>query len=151
MARSPDYPLAFTRAHKLPLPTFLGALPSFRGANVQSVGQYLVTDAGDSLVLAPAGSASPMRPDMSQAVTRSGQSTIPVGNGLSATLQVAVLADGTLAISVPPEAAVLPDDAVSAMGLTVAKLELGVSVRDIRAVVLTPVNAEAQAAQDPDR
>ena len=132
-----------------PMPVFRSSGAS--GANVQSVGQYLVTDAGDSLVLAPAGSASPMRPDMSQAVTRSGQSTIPVGNGLSATLQVAVLADGTLAISVPPEAAVLPDDAVSAMGLTVAKLELGVSVRDIRAVVLTPVNAEAQAAQDPDR
>lgn len=36
MARSPDHPQAFTRARKLPLPTLLGALLSFRGASVQS-------------------------------------------------------------------------------------------------------------------
>ena len=111
----------------------------------------MVTDAGDSLVLAPTGSASPMRPDMNQSVTRSGQSTIPVGNGRSATLRVAVLADGTLAISVPPEASALPDDTVSALGLTVAKLELGVSVRDIRAVLLTPQGPETSAQLDTDR
>lgn len=35
-ARSPDHPQAFTRARKLPLPTLLGALLSFRGASVQS-------------------------------------------------------------------------------------------------------------------
>ena len=36
MSRSPDHPQAFTRARKLPLPTLLGALLSFRGASVQS-------------------------------------------------------------------------------------------------------------------
>ena len=36
MARSPDHPQGFTRARKLPLPTLLGALLSFRGASVQS-------------------------------------------------------------------------------------------------------------------
>lgn len=36
MARSPDHPQAFTRSRKLPLPTLLGALMSFRGASVQS-------------------------------------------------------------------------------------------------------------------
>jgi hypothetical protein len=36
LARSPDHPQAFTRARKLPLPTLLGALLSFRGASVQS-------------------------------------------------------------------------------------------------------------------
>ena len=36
MARSPDHPQAFTRARKLPLPTLLVALLSFRGASVQS-------------------------------------------------------------------------------------------------------------------
>jgi hypothetical protein len=36
MARSPDHPNAFTRARKLPLPTLLAALLSFRGASVQS-------------------------------------------------------------------------------------------------------------------
>ena len=35
-ARSPDHPNAFTRARKLPLPTLLGALLSFRGASVQT-------------------------------------------------------------------------------------------------------------------
>lgn len=35
-ARSPDHPQAFTRARKLPLPTLVGALLSFRGASVQS-------------------------------------------------------------------------------------------------------------------
>lgn len=137
-------------------PPVSSPVPVFRSSgagnsNVQSVGQYLVTDAGDSLVLAPTGSASPMRPDMNQSVTRSGQSTIPVGNGRSATLRVAVLADGTLAISVPPEASALPDDTVSALGLTVAKLELGVSVRDIRAVLLTSQGPETSAQLDTDR
>lgn len=36
LARSPDHPQAFTRARKLPLPTLLGALLSFRGGSVQS-------------------------------------------------------------------------------------------------------------------
>ena len=36
MVRSPDHPNAFTRARKLPLPTLLSALLSFRGASVQS-------------------------------------------------------------------------------------------------------------------
>lgn len=36
MARSPDHPQAFTRARKLPLPTLLVTLLSFRGASVQS-------------------------------------------------------------------------------------------------------------------
>lgn len=35
-ARSPDHPSAFTRSRKLPLPTLLGALLSFRGGSVQS-------------------------------------------------------------------------------------------------------------------
>ena len=35
-ARSPDHPQAFTRARKLPLPTLVSALLSFRGASVQS-------------------------------------------------------------------------------------------------------------------
>jgi len=34
-ARSPDHPQAFTRARKLPLPTLVGALLSFRGGSVQ--------------------------------------------------------------------------------------------------------------------
>lgn len=36
LARSPDHPHAFTRTRKLPLPTLLGALLSFRGGSVQS-------------------------------------------------------------------------------------------------------------------
>lgn len=36
LARSPDHPKAFTRSRKLPLPTLLGALLSFRGGSVQS-------------------------------------------------------------------------------------------------------------------
>lgn len=36
MARSPHHPQAFTRTRKLPLPTLLGALLSFRGGSVQS-------------------------------------------------------------------------------------------------------------------
>lgn len=36
LARDPDHPNAFTRTRKLPLPTLLGALLSFRGASVQS-------------------------------------------------------------------------------------------------------------------
>ena len=35
-ARSPDHPQAFTRSRKLPLPTLLAALLSFRRASVQS-------------------------------------------------------------------------------------------------------------------
>lgn len=36
LARSPDHPTAFTRARKLPLPTLIAALLSFRGGSVQS-------------------------------------------------------------------------------------------------------------------
>lgn len=36
MAHSPDHPQAFTRTRKLPLPTLLGAVLSFRDASVQS-------------------------------------------------------------------------------------------------------------------
>lgn len=36
MARSPEHPQAFTRSRKLPLPTLLAALLSFRGGSVQS-------------------------------------------------------------------------------------------------------------------
>lgn len=36
MARSPDHPKAFTRSRKLPLPTLIAALLSFRGGSVQS-------------------------------------------------------------------------------------------------------------------
>lgn len=36
LARSPDHPKAFTRSRKLPLPTLLAALLSFRGGSVQS-------------------------------------------------------------------------------------------------------------------
>ena len=36
LARSPDHPNAFTRARKLPLPTLLAALLSFRGGSVHS-------------------------------------------------------------------------------------------------------------------
>jgi hypothetical protein len=36
LARSPDHPQAFTRARKLPLPTLVGALLSFRGGSIQS-------------------------------------------------------------------------------------------------------------------
>lgn len=36
LARSPDHPTAFTRARKLPLPTLIAALLSFRGGSVQT-------------------------------------------------------------------------------------------------------------------
>jgi hypothetical protein len=36
MARSPDHPQAFSRTRKLPLPTLVCALLSFRGTSVQS-------------------------------------------------------------------------------------------------------------------
>ena len=36
MARSPDHPQAFSRTRKLPLPTLVCALLSFRGASAQS-------------------------------------------------------------------------------------------------------------------
>lgn len=133
-----------------PVPVYQAA--SARGdAGMQTLGQYLVTDAGDSLVLAPSGPALRNAPSLDQRVTRSAQSSVPLAGGSSALLQVTLLTDGTLTVAVPPQAAGLSSETLSAYGLTLAKLDMGVSVRQVRAVVLTPASPEQLSQQERDR
>lgn len=109
-----------------------------RGNALQTLGQYVVTDAGDRVALASTGAASSPRPGMTQPVTRATQSSMPLGSGQSAVIRVSLLADGTLVIALPLDVVGISAETVSAYGLALAKLDLGVSLRQVRAVVLTP-------------
>ena len=108
-----------------------------RGNTLQTLGQYVVTDAGDRVVLSPTDRAASHQPGMTQPVTWATQSNMPLGNGQSAVIRVSLLADGTLLIALPVNVVGIPAETVSAYGLALAKLDLGVSLRQVRAVVLT--------------
>jgi len=121
-----------------------------RGNALQTLGQYVVTDAGDWVALTSTGAASTPRPGMTQPVMRATQSSMPLGNGQSAVIRVSLLADGTLVIALPVDVVGISAETVSAYGLALAKLDLGVSLRQVRAVVLTPdasASAEEKKAQ----
>ena len=118
-----------------------------RGNALQTLGQYVVTDAGNRIVLSPTERAVSQQPGMTQPVTRATQSTMPLGNGQGAVIRVSLLADGTLLIALPADVVGISAETVSAYGLALVKLDLGVSLRQVRAVVLIP----DASTQDEDK
>jgi len=119
-----------------PVSTTVAVYVAHDSETVQSQGQFIVTDRGNTLSLLPASGAETPTPSLHQSVTRSVQTNVPVdGDGL-ALLTIQLLADNTLIVTVPTAADHLSNETLTTYALAVAKQSFGLPVKGISSVVL---------------
>ncbi|UXH79864.1 YDG domain-containing protein [Roseateles amylovorans] len=104
--------------------------------SLKALGAFRVDDLGDSLALKSLQQAVPSTDRSSVSVTRRLSTPVTIREGVTATLDLELLADGTLRVSASSEAAGLGEDLVSALALTALKRQTGVAPTSVRAVVL---------------
>ncbi|PZP61044.1 MAG: hypothetical protein DI597_10735 [Pseudoxanthomonas spadix] len=114
-------------------------LPVFDGEG-HALGRLRVEDLGGSLVLHPLDGESPTAPDLQQSVRARAQTRVAIDADETATLRLSLLQDGTLHVVAPRSAARLDREVLSAYALDALKQQAGVSVRQVRALVLSLVD-----------
>ncbi|RQO55639.1 hypothetical protein DBR47_20545 [Paucibacter sp. KBW04] len=133
--------VSLSLAGNAPTETVQNVLPLFRdgGANggLDRLGHYLVQDQGDSLSLMPRSLAEAELPKLdSQAVSARAETLLDLGQGETASMTLELLANGTLRAAMPPQAAQLGAEVLSAHGLSTLKRKAGVPVDQVRNIVL---------------
>ena len=103
---------------------------------LQPLGMFRVDDLGDSLALKPLQQPVPATDRTSTGVTRQVRASVALDGGRSTTLDVVLMADGTLRVQAPDAAAALSDDLVAALALSALKQQTGVAPTSVRAVML---------------
>ncbi|WP_343632466.1 YDG domain-containing protein [Roseateles sp.] len=123
---------AYDQARQSQLPVYAD-----RGEPVlQPLGMFRVDDLGDSLALKPLQQPVPATDRTSTGVTRQVRASVALDGGRSTTLDVVLMADGTLRVQAPDAAAALSDDLVAALALSALKQQTGVAPTSVRAVML---------------
>ncbi|MFX1680333.1 YDG domain-containing protein [Mitsuaria sp. CC2] len=106
------------------------------GSAPTPLGMFRVDDLGDSLALKPVQQPVPAADAASGGVTRQLRAIVALGDERSATLDVVLLADGTLRVQAPATAAELDDDLVTTLALSALKQQTGIAPTSVRAVML---------------
>ena len=106
------------------------------GSITRTEGHYLVTESEGSLSLLADAAADQRAPALAQAVQRSAQATLPITPELGVTMRVDLLADGTLLVIAPSQAASLSPETLAAYGLLLARQSFAVAFDSVPAVVL---------------
>ncbi|MCW0376743.1 YDG domain-containing protein [Xanthomonas sacchari] len=106
----------------------------------RALGRLRVEDLGSSLALHPLDGSAPTAPNLQQNVRASAQTSVAVDADENATLRLSLLEDGTLHVVAPRSAARMDRETLSAYALGALKQQAGVSVQQVRALVLSFVD-----------
>ncbi|WP_431288185.1 YDG domain-containing protein [Roseateles chitinivorans] len=123
-------------AYGQPLQSQLPVYTDNGSAAPTPLGMFRVDDLGDSLALKPVQQPVPAADASSGGVTRQLRAVVALGDERSATLDVVLVADGTLRVNAPAAASDLDDDLVTTLALSALKQQTGVAPTSVRAVML---------------
>ena len=116
------------------------------GEPLSGEGQYSATDLGNSLTLELIDGGSHQTPVLQGSGGGSVEGSVAMASGQRLNLQVNLLSGGVLMVKVPPAASDIATDELAAYGLVVAKKRLGISVRNIEAVIIEHSLRQARIA-----
>ncbi|ANH69622.1 YDG domain-containing protein [Mitsuaria sp. 7] len=125
-----------TPAYDQPRQSQLPVYADKDGSAPAPLGMFRVDDLGDSLALKPVQQPVPAAEASAGGVTRQVKAIVALGNERSATLDVVLMADGTLRVTAPATASELDDDLVTTLALSALKQQTGVAPTSVRAVML---------------
>ncbi|HEY1399530.1 YDG domain-containing protein, partial [Roseateles sp.] len=106
------------------------------GSAPTPLGMFRVDDLGDSLALKPVQQPVPAAEAVSGGVSRQVRTIVALGGERSTTLDLVLMADGTLRVQAPAAASELDDDLVTTLALSALKQQTGIAPTSVRAVML---------------
>jgi len=133
--------ISLSMAGNAPTEPVQNLLPLFRDSGASGgldhLGHYLVQDQGDSLSLQQHSLTQAELPEHEgQNVSARAETLLDLGQGETAGMSLEFLSNGTLRATMQPQAAQLGHEVLSAHGLSVIKRKAGVSVDQVRSIVL---------------
>ncbi|WP_082680078.1 YDG domain-containing protein [Paucibacter sp. KCTC 42545] len=133
--------ISLSMAGNAPTEPVQNLLPLFRDSGASGgldhLGHYLVQDQGDSLSLQQHSLTQAELPKHEgQNVSARAETLLDLGQGETAGMSLEFLSNGTLRATMQPQAAQLGHEVLSAHGLSVIKRKAGVSVDQVRSIVL---------------